>query len=84
MYYSYILFPLSIKHGFILHVVFRGTIKVDDLFYFLRHKNQFLKKPPNRKFYKEALEEIEADIEKDGGTDGDNSQNDTLDNSVCV
>jgi len=47
-----------------------GTVKPEDLFYFLRHKPQLLKNH-KRKFYAEAVREIEADIAAAGGTDGD-------------
>ncbi|KAF5275083.1 hypothetical protein FQA39_LY07020 [Lamprigera yunnana] len=51
----------------------RGTIafvKPNDLFYYLKHKKKF-KKSFKRKEYIDAIGEIEEDIKKCGGTDGD-------------
>lgn len=53
-------------------VSFRGSIKVEDLFYYLKNKEKF-QKPLKRKDYVDAFEQIEKAIEKDGG-DGDLSQ----------
>lgn len=46
-----------------------GSIKAEDIFYYLQYKDQFLKKSTNRKYFTEAVEEIEQEI-KTTGTDG--------------
>lgn len=55
-----------------------GSIKVEDLFYYLKHKEQFCRNL-KRKDYQEAVEQIEAEI-KETGTDGNND--DETDTSV--
>lgn len=47
---------------------FSGTIKVEDLFHYMQHKEQF-NKPLKRKDFRDAIEEIERDIQN-GNTDG--------------
>lgn len=51
---------------------FSGSIKVEDLFYYVKHKDQFYRNL-KRKDYQEAVEQIEAEI-KDAGTDGNNDE----------
>ncbi|XP_022921318.2 hepatoma-derived growth factor-related protein 2 [Onthophagus taurus] len=51
----------------------KGMIKVEDLFYYLKHKEQFCKNL-KRKDYIEAVEQIEAEI-KESGTDGNSKGN---------
>ncbi|KAF5301124.1 hypothetical protein FQR65_LT08954 [Abscondita terminalis] len=46
-----------------------GIVKSKDLFYYLKHKKNFIKSL-KRKDYNEAIEEIEKAIEENGGTDG--------------
>lgn len=58
-------------------ITFRGTIKVEDIFYYLKHKEQFVKSL-KRKDYNDAIEEIEKEIKKDG-SDGDG-----LEDSVSI
>lgn len=41
---------------------FSGTIKVEDLFHYMQHKEQF-NKPLKRKDFREAIEGIEKDIQ---------------------
>lgn len=45
-----------------------GTLKQDNVFYYLTNKHKFPMQ--KRKFYAEAIKDIELDIAKDGGTDG--------------
>ncbi|XP_017781899.1 PREDICTED: PC4 and SFRS1-interacting protein [Nicrophorus vespilloides] len=52
-----------------------GSLKPEDIFYYLKHKEKFAKNP-KRKDYKDAVDQIEVDIEA-AGTDGDNESNTT-------
>ncbi|KRT78796.1 hypothetical protein AMK59_6662 [Oryctes borbonicus] len=54
-----------------------GSIKVEDLFYYLKHKDQFYRNL-KRKDYQEAVEQIEAEI-KESGTDGNNDDDSETD-----
>lgn len=60
--------------------IFRGIIKVEDIFYYLKYKDKFVKSS-KRKDYQEAIQEIESDIEKDG-TDG--NKDSALDETVSL
>ncbi|KAI4467950.1 hepatoma-derived growth factor-related [Holotrichia oblita] len=52
-----------------------GSIKAEDLFYYVKHKDQFYRNL-KRKDYQEAVEQIEAEI-KDIGTDGNDEDMET-------
>ncbi|XP_018325064.1 hepatoma-derived growth factor-related protein 2 [Agrilus planipennis] len=55
-----------------------GTIKIEDLFYYLKHKDQF-SKSLRRKDYNEAIEEIENAIKEDGTDGSSENQNESID-----
>ncbi|KAI4467843.1 pwwp domain [Holotrichia oblita] len=58
-----------------LRLCFSGSIKAEDLFYYVKHKDQFYRNL-KRKDYQEAVEQIEAEI-KDIGTDGNDEDMET-------
>ncbi|GJQ79151.1 hypothetical protein Trydic_g5403 [Trypoxylus dichotomus] len=58
-----------------------GSIKVEDLFYYLKHKDQFYRNL-KRKDYQEAVEQIEAEIQE-SGTDGNNDEDSEIDQTVA-
>lgn len=56
-------------------------MKPEDIFYYLKYKEQLIKKSMNRRYYSEAVTEIEQEI-KDCGTDGNTDDGDLLNDTV--